>query len=97
MVCEEGMMGQSYREDCNEAKAARQGIVEQRPARPVAKKEKPFMVEYRRHPRQADCGLFRRFTEWRKWGNYRTADEAQKVIDLQTRKHPTLWQFRLKP
>jgi hypothetical protein len=87
---------QSYREDCNDAKAARQGIVEQRPLRIASKKSKPVIVQSRRHKR---CALPQWMIEpkWRKWGSYRTAEEAQKVIDLQSRKHSDLWEFRIKP
>lgn len=89
-------MSQSYREDCNEAKAKRAGIVEQRQVRSVSKKAKPITVEYRRSPKQRDDGLFRRFTDWRKWSNYRTVGEAEKVIANQLRKYPDLWEFRIK-
>lgn len=87
---------QSYREDCNDAKLARQGIVEQRPLVPKAKKDKRVVVQSRRHKR---CVLPEWLVEpeWRKWGSYRTAEEAQKVVDLQTRKHSDLWEFRIKP
>lgn len=85
----------SYREDCNHAKAARAGIVEQRPVRPVAKKERPVVVEYTRHPRcPLPVSLVSR--EWRKWGSYRTVEEAQRVVELQARKHSDLWEFRVK-
>jgi hypothetical protein len=87
---------QTYREDCNEAKAARQGIVEQRPLAPKAKKDKPVIVQSRRHKR---CVLPKWLAEpeWRKWGSYRTVEEAQKVIDLQSCKLSDLWEFRIKP
>lgn len=86
---------QSYREDCNDAKAARQGIVDQRPLVPKAKKDRPVIVQSRRHKR---CALPQSLVslEWRKWGSYRTVEEAQKVIDLQSRKLSELWEFRIK-
>lgn len=85
-----------YREQCAKAKAARAGIVEQRPIRVAAKKDKPIVVQSRRHKR---CTLPHSMItlEWRKWGSYRTAEEAQRVIDLQSRKHSELWEFRIKP
>jgi hypothetical protein len=85
-----------YRESCNLAKAKRAGIIEQRPLTPKTKKDKPVIVQSRRHKR---CTLPRSLVtlEWRKWGSYRTAEEAQKVIDMQSRKHSELWEFRIKP
>ena len=95
-------MGQSYREDCNEAKAARQGIVDQRPVRPVSKKAKPVVVEYRlsERARKNFAGNFwseLKMGDWHKWHAYRTVEEAQKAIDNDVRKNQGLWEFRLKP
>jgi hypothetical protein len=90
------MMGQSYREDCNEAKAARQGIVDQKPVRVAAKKDRPVIVEYRLSP---DSGWpdWMHCREWRKWKSYRNVEEAERAMANMLRKHPTLWQYRLKP
>jgi hypothetical protein len=95
------MMGQSYREDCNEAKAARAGIVDQRPPPNRSRKAKPIVVEYRLSEiaRTTSKGNFWTIfgTEWSKWHSYRTTAEAEKAIADQQRKHPDLWEFRLKP
>jgi len=84
-----------YRERCNEAKSKRAGIVDQRAQPNRNKKEKSVIVESRRHPR---CPFPRLIApEWRKWGAYRTVEEAQKVIALQGRRLSDLWEFRIKP
>jgi hypothetical protein len=85
----------SYRESCNEAKAVRAGIVEQRPIRPTSKKDKPVIVECRRHLR---CQLPESLVskEWRKWNRYRTVEEAEKAMALQRRKLSDLWEFRIR-
>lgn len=94
------MMAQSYREDCNQAKAARAGIVEQRPQPNRNKRAKPVAVEYRLSEiaRTQFRGNFWTIfgTEWSKWHSYRTQAEAEKAIADQQRKHPDLWEFRLK-
>ncbi|VWC90128.1 hypothetical protein BLA17378_04511 [Burkholderia aenigmatica] len=92
-------MSTSYREDCNRAKAAREGIIEQRPARKGGKKNTPVVVEYRTSESfLVNCHwaneAFDR--EWRRWGNYRTIEEAEKMIADQKRKRD-LWEFRIKP
>ncbi|KWN80857.1 hypothetical protein WM24_23780 [Burkholderia ubonensis] len=88
-------MSTSYREDCNRAKAAREGIVEQCPVRKGAKKDKPIIVEYcaaKKWAARIDPIIDR---EWRRWGSYRTVEEAEKMIAGQKRKHD-LFEFRIK-
>ncbi|MBR8182105.1 hypothetical protein KDW54_06795 [Burkholderia ambifaria] len=90
-------MSTSYREDCNRAKAAREGIVEQRPQRKGSKKDKPVIVEYRTTKAwiarlDPKMSIFDR--EWRRWGSYRTVEEAEKMITAQKRKRD-LWEFRI--
>lgn len=92
-------MSTSYREDCNRAKAAREGIIEQRPARKVGKKDKPIIVEYRRTEKwiaNLDPAMTIFDRDWRRWGSYRTTAEAKKMIADQNRKRD-LWEFRIKP
>lgn len=90
-------MVQSYREDCNEAKLAREGIVEQRPIRQKSKKDKPIVVEYRIQTKNTPGWLLSfRNDKWHKWHSYRNREEAQTAIDNQIRKHSGLWEFRIK-
>jgi hypothetical protein len=73
-----------YREACNEAKAVRRGIVEQRPIRAKArsKQAKPHVVEYRfTNP---VLRLMAR-TQWSVFGRYATPDVAQSVVDNKNR------------
>jgi hypothetical protein len=89
-----------YRERCNEAKARRAGIVDQRPPPNRSKKAKPVVVEYRVSEetlKRHDGKFWRNFREWRKWHSYRTIEEAQKAIDNDVRKNHGLWEFRIKP
>jgi hypothetical protein len=84
-----------YRERCNEAKAKRAGIVDQRPVNPVARKDKPVIVECRRHLRcQLPESLITK--EWRKWNRYRTVEEAERAMALQRSKLSDLWEFRIR-
>lgn len=87
-------MVRSYRDDCNQAKLAREGIVEQKPIGGKSKRAKPIIVQYRTAP---DCKLFPAWMhqkKWRKWGSYRTVEEAQKVVRDQLRKH-RIWIFQV--
>ena len=77
----------SYREASNNAKAARLGIVEQRPVGTKSRRDRPFVVE---------CRFPKREDKFWKWGSYRTESEAQRVIDTQARKLP-FYEFRMKP
>jgi hypothetical protein len=90
-----------YRERCNEAKAKRADIVDQRPPPNRSKKAKPVVVEYRvsEIARTYFRGNFWTIfgTDWSKWHSYRTISEAEKAIADQQRKHPDLWEFRIKP
>lgn len=88
----------SYREAGNNAKAARLGIVEQRPVGTKSKRDRPFIVENRIKPdsRVAEAFKSSSWMNWGKWGSYRTEAEAQRVIDTQARKLP-FYEFRMKP
>lgn len=81
----------SYREDCNHAKAARRGEIEQRPVGRRAKREKPVIVEAR-HPN----GPFKSWRTWRKWKAYGTVAEAETARDNLARKYASM-EFRLRP
>jgi len=91
-----------YRARSNQAKAARAGIVDQRPQPNRNKRAKPVVVEYRlsEHARTRFEGNFwseLRMGDWHKWHSYRTVEEAQKAIDNDMRKNQGLWEFRLTP
>lgn len=82
-------MSSSYRAQCNLAKQARAGIVEQRPGKggPRNKGERPFVLECL--PR------IRRDTEqWRKWSAYRSREEADRVLAKHARTLPS-WGWRI--
>lgn len=83
----------SYREDCNKAKAVRRGVEEQRPNTPKVPKKKTVRVDFRLKPR--DLENLPTLSKWSKWGMYRTADEAQTMIDRELKKNPHLWEFRI--
>jgi hypothetical protein len=80
----------SYREDCNAAKDARRGITEQKPVGRKSSKAAPklFMLQYMSH--------FHRYegNTWRKWGRYRTEEEANRAMAQMQRKLPT-WGWRV--
>lgn len=91
-----------YRERCNEAKAKRSGIVDQRAQPNRSKRAKPVVVEYRlgEHAKKHFAGNFwseLQMGDWSKWHSYRTTEEAQKAIDNDIRKNDGLWEFRIKP
>lgn len=88
----------SYREASNNAKAARLGIIEQRTVGTRSRRDRPFVVEYRINPgsRMADAFKSSSWTNWGKWGAYRTEAEARRVIESQARKYPS-YEFRMKP
>lgn len=78
----------TYREASNNAKAARQGIKDQRPVGRLSRRERPFIVEYRLKPRDKMAKAFKSMTAWSKYGAYRTKEEADQVIATQGRKCP---------
>jgi hypothetical protein len=91
-------MAQSYREDCNDAKAARRGLVEQRPVSTKSKKKaKPVLLEYRRDRDNKFLRVLKWDRDWHRFNTYRTVEEAEKVMADQLRKHPGLWEFRVVP
>lgn len=81
----------SYREQGLQAKAARLGIVEQRPIGSKSKRARPFVLEYRPANPKTERGK-----QWREWDAYRTEDEAKRTMDQQSRKY-YFYEFRLKP
>lgn len=78
-------MSRSVREDINAAKAARQGVVEQRPVIKGRKdhKARPFVLYYRwTEEAAAKFGtppFSKRMRLWSKRGSYRTREEAEKA------------------
>jgi hypothetical protein len=88
-------MSRSYREDCNDAKAVRRGIAEQRPASGKNGKARPVIVESRWLRDPFAILRSRPKREWRKYGAYRTEDEARTMIANATRKYGFL-EFRIR-
>lgn len=85
----------SYREQSSEAKDKRRGILEQRAVGGRSRKDKPVVVEDRIAPGHPLANSFPAWGEWSKFGRYRSVDEAQRVIDQQSRKFPFM-EFRIK-
>jgi hypothetical protein len=89
------MMVKSYREDCNEAKAAREGIIEQRPVSGKSKRPKSIVVEYRMSADWAQkFPAWMGGHDWKKWKSYRAVAEAEKAMSDHMRKSG-LYEFRL--
>lgn len=83
-----------YRESSNLAKDVRRGVIEIRPVggkRKLTNADKPFIVEYRW------TGRLLGPTDWRKSGRYETLAKANAAIEQQSRKHPSLFEYRLRP
>ena len=81
----------SYREQGLQAKAARLGITDQRTGGTKSKRARPFVLECRLANPKTERGK-----QWRKWGEYRTEDEARRTMELQARK-AAFYEWRLKP
>ena len=81
----------SYREQGLQAKAARIGIVEQRPIGTKSTRQRPFVLECRPSNPKSE-----RAQQWRKWGKYRTEAEALRTRDIQARKL-AFNEWRIKP
>lgn len=69
----------TYKEESLRAKAAREGIVEQRPLLPKARKERPVVLEYRTRklPWNAPPG---EWGPWKTWGRYINRSSAQQSM-----------------
>lgn len=74
----------TYKEESLRAKAAREGIIEQRPLLPKSRKSRPIVVEYRRRtmPRSAPPG---EWGPWKTWGRYGTVAAAKQAADKHNR------------
>jgi hypothetical protein len=89
-------MTKSYREQSNEAKAAKRGITEQRRGAGKNKKDKPFILEYRITPDENRfIGPPRGWHDWSKWGSYRTMEELLATKEKQERKGD-FFEYRIK-
>lgn len=86
-------MSQSYREDCNDAKAVRRGIVEPRPLRAAKKRTKGQVVVEYRYPSLPMA----RARSWSKFGAYPDLATAQQVIANKTRSGSSGAEFRIRP
>jgi hypothetical protein len=74
-----------YREDCIERKSVRAGIIEQKSLKTRNKRPRPFIVECCRHK---DAPFYdSRKNPWKRWGAYRTAEEADKALQTLSRKY----------
>ena len=89
-------MSTTYREDCLKAKAAKAGIIEQRPVRGKSGKPRPVVLEFRTIPGHPLGSISGHKNRWLKWKAYRTEAEAQNAAEVQRRKHSTLWEFRIR-
>lgn len=90
-------MTASYREQNVAAKEARVGVKDQRPVGSRSKRERPFVIECRIKPRTDGLQqLSPRSPVWRKWGAYRTLDEATAALENLQRKYP-FKEYRHKP
>jgi hypothetical protein len=77
----------------SKAKDIRQGVTEQRPLgrKSTVKAHKPIQVECKWiNP------TWRENKEWRNWKKYRTIEEAETAVVNALRKHPTLYELRIK-
>lgn len=83
----------TYREASNAAKAARAGIVEQRPVSGRNKRARTAVVEFRRKPGRIG---FASEHAWRKWRDYRNAEEARAAADNLARKY-SFNEYRIAP
>lgn len=86
----------SYREQSLKAKAAREGIVEQRASPGKNKKPRPIIVELRMKTKDPMARFFTNSHKWRKCGAYRNEAEARAAMDQQSRKY-SFYEYRLKP
>ena len=87
-------MSQSYRQDCNEAKAAREGVIEQRPVRGKAayRGKRTVVVEYRTKSR---TGYYVR--DWTPWfRKYHTVKQAEEAVTTMNR-HGGYFEYRMPP
>jgi hypothetical protein len=77
----------------SKAKDIRQGIIEQKPQgrKSTVKVNKPIQVEYKWvNP------TWRENKEWRNWKKYRSVEDAEVAMKNMIRKHPTLYELRIK-
>ena len=80
----------------SKVKDIRQGGIQQREyLRPVSKKDKPIIVEFRWKQEKHRLYFPESMKTWRKFGNYRTLEIANKVMAEQERKHG-LYEMRIK-
>jgi hypothetical protein len=80
----------------SKAKDLRQGVREQKPGGNRNKRARPVMVLYRIHAKSPLRKCMKCSDEWAKWRTYRTTEEAQKAVDAQLRKYPTLYEFEIQ-
>ena len=80
----------SYREQSLKAKAAKAGITDQREGGTKSQRARPFILEYRPANPKSLIGH-----KWRRWGDYRTEDEANRTMTTQARKYH-FYEWRLK-
>jgi len=87
----------SYQEDCIERKSVRAGIIEQKPLKTRNGRPRPFIVEHRPNASDVVSRLSAaKSREWRRWGAYRTAEEAERAMQTLSRKY-YFYEWRQKP
>jgi hypothetical protein len=77
----------------SKAKDIRQGVIEQRPQgrKSTVKVHKPIQVECKWvNP------TWRENKEWRNWKKYRSVEDAEVAMANMIRKHPNLYELRIK-
>ncbi len=85
----------SYREECIDARSAREGILDQRPIGSRNKRARPVVIESRLVNDSRDPLLKQLFpNDWERHGAYRTATEADAMIAQFHHKHPNSKEFR---
>lgn len=74
----------TYRQESNEARDSRSGVIEQKPLGRKNKRPRPIIVEVR--------FLYR---GWQKWGSYRDLPTADAALANASRKYGA--EFRIRP
>lgn len=83
----------TYSEQGMKAKAAKLGIVEQRPVGSKNQRQRPYVLEQRSKPNGSSS--FRPHEKWRKWHSYRTPEEANRAMEQLARKYH-FYEYRVR-
>lgn len=74
----------------------RQGAPDQEVGAKKSRKQKPWKIECRWNPANAARPICKGEVGWRKHGNYRDRDEAQRTMNTLQRKH-AFFEYRIVP